>query len=310
MHDPLRTLTEELADRRAVTPGERRASRWLVEVLRRSTYQVWVEPFGSFRSARPAWAVILGLSLLGGMLVRPTPGAGLGLTLLGAVGFAAQSLGWLQFGWLFPAGESQNVVGVIPAADEIRQRVVVVAHYDTGERVWAGPAFLSVAVAVMSLPLAAMAAAVLPGAIWDRLVLLPLIGVVGGLTALLRPGRQYGNAAGVAAALAVGRSAPLTHTEVWTLFTGSRAPGLVGIQAFLLRHGRLLTEGHFIVLEEEAGEGATLWQRRGEAAVIAERPHRAVTLLPVNRSDIAGTAARVRAMAEAVDREAGQEMGA
>ncbi|MFZ5825068.1 MAG: hypothetical protein ACOY94_12125 [Bacillota bacterium] len=304
MHDPLSTLAKELADRPAAKPGERRASRWLVEQLRRSTYQVWVEPFSSFHSSRPAWGMILGLSLVGGILLRPAPGLGLVLTLLGAVGFAAQSLGWLQLGWLFPRGESQNVVGVIPANDEIRQRVVVVAHYDTGERLWAGPAFLTVAGAAMLLPPACVAALVLPGPLWDLLVLLPLTLMAAVLIALALPGRPYGNNAGVAVALAVGQSAPLKHTEVWTVFTGSRAPGLVGIQAFLLRHGRLLADGDFIVLEEDEGEGATLWQRRGEAAVIAEHGHRAAVLLPVSREDIAGTAARVRSMAEAVDREA------
>jgi hypothetical protein len=147
----------------------------------------------------------------------------------------------------------------------------------------------------------------LPGPIWDGLLLIPLAVVATGLLALLRSDRQDGNAAGVAAALAVSRGEALQHTEIWTLFTGSRVPGLVGLKAFLRRHGRLLEGAHFIVLEQEEGLGATHWQRRGEAAMIAERGDRAVALLTVHLQDIDGAAARVRAMAEAIDRALREE---
>lgn len=308
LDDPLRALTEELADRRATTLGERRAARWLVSALRRQTHQVWQEPFRSFCSPRPVWALLLGLSMAGGVLIWAAPGVGLGITLLAALGFAGQALGWLELGWLFKLGESQNVVGVVPSRGEILARVVVVAHYDTGDRLWAGPAFLGLALAVMLLPLAAMGAAAMPGAMAKGLVLLPLTGVAVGLVALIQPGEHCANDAGVAAALAVGRGEPLQHTEIWTLFTGSRAPGLVGMRAFLRRHGRLLADAHFVVLEEQQdGDGATLWQRRGEAAVIAERGHRAVALLTVDPGDIRGAATRVRAIAEKVDRAAREE---
>ncbi|MFZ5816049.1 MAG: hypothetical protein ACOY93_12190 [Bacillota bacterium] len=302
MRDPLCTLTGEMADRRATTAGEGRAARYLVDALRRSTHQVWVEPFRSFRSPRPAWVAILSLSLLGGMLVWSLPGVALSLTLLAALAFAAQALGWLELGWFFSCGESQNVIGVIPARQEIRRRVVVVAHYDTGPRLWRWASFLGLAAAVMALPPAVMAAVALPGHLWDGLLLLPLLGVAAGLATLLRGGCEGGNAAGVAAALAVGRrQRSLEHTELWTLFTGSRTPGLVGIRAFLLRHGRLLKEAQFIVLEQESGEGATLWQRRGEAAVLAEQGYRGVLLLTVQPGGLEGAVARIRTIAEQID---------
>lgn len=304
MNDPLRTLTAELADRQATTPGELRAARWLVDAARRHTHQVWLEPFASFRSPRLAWMVLLGLSLLGGMLLWHGPGLSLCLTLLAALGFAAQALGWLELGWLFPGGESQNVVGVVPARGEIRERLVVVAHYDTGDRIWSASGFAGVALAVMLLPPAAILAMLLPGAVWDGLALLPLLGVAAGLISLSGRLGMRGNAAGVAACLAVGRGPSLQHTEVWTLFTGSRIPGLVGMQAFLRRHGRLMEGAGFIVLEENEA-GATLWQRQGEAAVIAGLGYRVLARLTASPDDIDAAVARVRAVAEEIDLAAG-----
>lgn len=302
--DPLRTLAGDLAERSATTAGERRAARWLIHTIRRQTAQVWSEPFYSFRSSRSAWLLVLGLALAGGVLVWLAPVAGVGLTLVAALGFAAQALGWLELGWLFPGGESQNVVGVIPSRGEIRARVVVVAHYDTGRRIWRWPVFVGVGLAVSLLPLFAMLGTLLRGPLWDALLLVPLAGVAVGLAAQMRPGEAAGNDAGVAAALAVGRLEPLQHTEVWTLFTGSRAPGMVGIRAFLRRHGRLLANARFVILEENAGTGATLWQRRGEASVVAECGYQAVALLTVDPIDIQGAAAHVRAIVEEVDRAA------
>lgn len=303
-NDPLRSLTGDLSRRRATTPGEHQAARWLMEAVGRQTHQVWLEPFRSFRSARPVWALLLSLALTGGVLTWTAPQAGLALALLAALGFAAQALGWLELGWLFPCGESQNVVGVVPSRGEIRERVVVVAHYDTGPRLWTWPAFIGVALSIMLLPLAAMLTTLLGAPAWSGLPLLPICGLALGLLTLFQEGAEGGNAAGVAAALEVGRGAQLEHTEIWTVFTGSRAPGLVGIRAFVRRHDRLLAGARFIILEEEEGAGATLWQRRGEASVVAERGHMAVALLTVDPAHIGEAAARVRALAEEVDRGA------
>ncbi len=304
MRHELRTLTGELADRPATSVGEQQAARHLADALRRATQMVWQEPFASFCSPRPAWVIILAMSLLGGLLFWVLPWFSIAFSLLAALGFAAQAMGWLELGWLFPTGESQNVVGVIPARGEIRARLVILAHYDTGSRVWAGRSFLLIATLVMLLPLDAMLAAALSAKLWDALLILSLAGIALGLWLVMHETAEDRNDAGVAVALTAGSGPSLAHTEVWTVFTGSRVPGLVGMRAFLHRHGRLLADAHFVVLEEEDGTLLTFQQRQAEAAVITQEVRAQVTLLTVDPADMPGAVAQVRKIAEGVDQQA------
>jgi len=298
---PLRTLAGDLTERTATSVGEQRAADRLVSELRRSTHQVWQEPFASFRSPRPAWALLLGLAMLGGLLYWTLPGVGFALALLAAVGFACQAAGWLELGWLFPTGESQNVVGVLPAQGEIRARLVVLAHYDTGVRVWTGRSFVLVGSALMLLPPLGLLGLVSGSPLWDSLLALCLVAIGGGIALVLRGASQDRNDAGVAVALACGSGPSLQHTELWTVFTGCRVPGLVGMKAFLHRHGRLLGDAQFIVLEEEDGTLLTLQQRQAEAAVLMRQGHEQVMLLHVDPNGLEAAREQVRAMAEEID---------
>lgn len=56
---------------------------------------------------------------------------------------------------------------------------------------------------------------------------------------------------------------PLRHTELWTVFTGCRRSGTTGLLAFLDRHGHMLGDAHFVVLDR-VGEGS-LGYTLGEA---------------------------------------------
>lgn len=68
-------------------------------------------------------------------------------------------------------------------------------------------------------------------------------------------------AAGPALVLAAGEllaRAPLRHTEVWTVFTGSREPGMAGLHYLLQQYGHMLADADFVVLDRIRG-GAPLF---------------------------------------------------
>jgi hypothetical protein len=267
--DPLRhvrALAEEIGPRGATTAAEARAARYIAEAARGYTHQVWLESFSSFPSSTLPWLLILGLCAAGGATLWLSPQLGAALGTVGAVCYAGQALGWIQVGWLFPRRESQNVVTVVPAREAIRRRIVLVAHYDTGKRVgqWLRPGelrsvLLTVTAAAMALPALAVLYATSGEAGWMRLSLLPLLAVGGSLAVLALWHRRAPfslgaaeSAAGVGVALSAGSAiarAGLCHTEVWVVFTGCREPGMVGLQALLQRHGAMLADADFVVLD-------------------------------------------------------------
>ncbi|HYF77756.1 MAG TPA: hypothetical protein VD973_11520 [Symbiobacteriaceae bacterium] len=271
MPDPLRhvrALTERFGARVAASPEEAGAARYIAEAARAYTHQVWMEPFGTFVSAGVSQLLILGASLAAGLLLfadfRPAAVVGT----LAAAAAAGQFLGWLELGWLFRRRESRNVVAVVPAIRAIRRRLVLVAHYDSPcgtappawlERLSLGGVFL--------LALLAVLAAATGDSIWARAALVPGGIVAWGLVARslgemrgMAPAGE-GGAAGPGLALAAGEAlaqAPLRHTEVWTVYTGSKEPGMVGLQVLLERYGALLADADFVVLDR-IGSGAPVY---------------------------------------------------
>lgn len=271
MPDPLRhvrALTEEIGARAAASPEEASAARYIAEAARAYTHQVWMEPFRTFVSAGVSQLLILGLSLAGGLLLLADFRAAAVVGTLAAVGEAGQLLGWLELGWFFRRRESRNVVAVVPAIRAIRRRLVLVAHYDSpcgaAQPVWL--ARLSMGGVFALAGLAALAAGTGSTA-WAWVAVLPGVAVLSGLTLLglgelqgVR-GSDAGGAAGPALALAAGEAvarAPLRHTEVWTVCTGSKEPGMVGLQVLLERYGALLADADFVVLDR-IGSGAPVY---------------------------------------------------
>jgi hypothetical protein len=267
--DPLRyvrALAEEIGPRGATTAAEARAARYIAEAARGYTHQVWLEPFRSFASPALPWLLILGLCAAGGFFLWFSPGLGATLCTVGAVSYAGQGLGWIQLGWLLQRRQSQNVVSVVPARETIRRRLVIVAHYDTGRRIrtWLGPgewqvAVLAATASVIALPLIA----IIYGTEGDdgslKLALIPWLVVCAACAALILWERHAPQdagiaegAAGVAVALSAGEAlarAGLNHTEVWVVCTGCRTTGMVGFHALLERHGTMLADASFLVLD-------------------------------------------------------------
>ncbi|MGB9775617.1 MAG: M28 family metallopeptidase [Anaerolineae bacterium] len=169
---------------------------------------------------------------------------------------------------LLPHVRSQNVLGRIPPAGKIRQRVVLLAHLDTNRcrLAWQSAAvrflepltWLTFGVLVL-LGVLYLLGALLSGPAWVWwLSLLPAGYILGTGITLWREGRTpfspgaHDNASSVAVALEVGRwlaARPPRHTEVWLAFTGAEETDHRGLKVLLQEHGAVLRDAVFIDLE-------------------------------------------------------------
>lgn len=250
------------------------AGPYIEAAARGYSHQVWVEPFRARLSGRWPWVIVLALGFAGGALAGWRADVALPISVLAVAGMAAQAGGWLHFGRLFTWRVGRNIVAIIPSADALHHRVVLIARWDTprvSQRLsWltAGREWLllriggaAVAGTPFVLALERFGAAV-PG--WA----LPLcVAVAGGASLLLSlrelGGRSAGegpdNAGAVAVALHLGEllaRGSIRHTEIWTVFTGCPDGG---VHDLLDRYGTLLADAHLFILDS-AGGGPVRYQ--------------------------------------------------
>lgn len=175
---------------------------------------------------------------------------------------------------LLPRGESQNVIARIAPQNEIRQKIVLVAHLDTSQnRISAHPQLvkhLPAFLAWMGIPvlLGGLVTLFLPDSRWARFVKQSMTAhlVLGGLVALLDEIGEpvqgaNGNASGVAVVLTLAEHFTrqrLDQTELWCVFSGGAQAGSTGIEHFLHTHAAELWDATFLVLQN-VGKGEIAW---------------------------------------------------
>lgn len=167
-----------------------------------------------------------------------------------------------------PHGDSQNVVAVLPAAEEVRQRVVLVAHLDSHRAVWAFANDHLLRLGMVTVPLAIYGVLIVPLLYllaqlthltvfaWAALpfALVHFLAWFTGVTADLGPfspgANDNASAVGTLLALAERlKQEPLARTEVWLAFTGCEESGCDGMRAFLEEYGPALKDALFIDFE-------------------------------------------------------------
>jgi hypothetical protein len=257
---------------------------------------VRVQRFNGLRSIWLFLSLVFGLALVGHAaywLLRPALAAPL---LAWAVCLAAFGLGsyllWRKFTFRsyplqgsLPHGPSQNVLAVLPAAQEACRRVLLVSHLDSHRAVfwfstdWLVRLFaLSEPVALLGICIAPLLYALAALSGWQAfawlgavLALFHFIGWFTGVTADLGPYSPGANdnaaAAGTLLALAERLQAePLPHTEVWLAFTGCEETGCDGMRSLLAEHRAALQEALILDLEL-AGIGDQLVYMHDEGVV-------------------------------------------
>lgn len=300
----IRYLAEEIGGRGSCTAEARRAAEYIQQQLQQlGASQVRFEPFqgrpSTYRPFMAAFLVGLAGSLLGLCLAQGWALLlGAGLNLLGAWGMYAETEfkpNWTR--WFSPQAATGNLTGVIQPTAEVKNRLVLCAHFDTHRTpifyssigwlrwfgVLVGGALLSMLAGGALYGLAA-----LPG--WSGLrwagLLLALIqaSVLVMVTSAdftpFSPGAND-NASGVGAILGLLRRLqvePLKHTQLQVLFTDCEETGAHGMIAYLDRHMQALGEQALYVVLDMVGAGRVKYMA-SDGLVVKHATHPAALAL-------------------------------
>lgn len=261
-------LSHVIGPRPSTGVGERDAAAYVAQVLRDvGVGDVRVEAFTAPRSTYAPYRRCFAAALIGTCVAHMRTrrsGALLGAVLngLAAYGFFAEAdlaPSWVRCG--LPQASSQNVVGMVPAAEVARQRLVIYGHLDTHRTpifyrsarwlqvfsLLLGAGFISMATNTLLYAVRVLCALPPPG--WGRMSgyarAMATLLQFGGFALTLHADQTpftcgaNDNASGVASVLALAERlvrAPLRFTDVWIVGTGCEEIGAYGIAALLDRH--------------------------------------------------------------------------
>lgn len=276
-------LSKRIGSRGAGSDGEAAAASYVMRAFRDWDLEVEMENFSTWKSDTHALIVLFLLAIASYLVFELSEPASLAISLFVFLVFQVETYTWAVVSRLMPHSGASNVVGRVRCAGSTRERVVLVANYDTPKSSPVGRRHLSRAYRLLyALSFICIIA----------LVLLGFFGVGAGLTkiskdtvqlvwfftspfalylmffaALLMFGEARGrytagandNASGLAVMMAsmerLAGSVP-EHTEVWGVATGRSSAGARGMVAFLHRHRHQLHSAYFINLDH-CGVGQT-----------------------------------------------------
>lgn len=259
-------LTKEIGPRPATSAAEARAAAYVNSRLRQAGLEVDLQTFRAVPTEsipRGFLYLVMAASPFVYLYSRPIA---LGMAILALVVFFAEQMAWpILSAWL-PGGESQNVVGTRPAAQDGRQHLVVMAHMDSGRaNLLFHPRlvghyrrfYLGALVAMALLPIL-MGLGWLIGDAWLWYAQLAPAGFVTVAFLLLLhqelampwvPGAND-NASGLAVLLHLAEELEgLQHTTLWLVATGSKEAGLHGARSFLRHYPFPRASTYFINLD-------------------------------------------------------------
>ena len=267
-------LTQDLKHRGSTTANETKASVYVRRVLvKLGVPTVEAQRFhGAVKLWRP-YILCLILGLLGAVAYSL---AGTATQLLAAL-CSALAAWWIYrevnfednpARRLLPTGNSQNVIGTIPPAEDVRVKVVLVGHLDSGQTPllfsssWILPVFVLLSLLTV-LSLVANAVLYTCGALsgasvwyeWSWIgTAIQALALLFAMEAELSPYTEGANdnASAVGVVLSLAQCAaenPLQHTEIWTLLSGCEEVGCYGMMNFLKAYRQQLEDAVFINLE-------------------------------------------------------------
>ncbi len=314
----IRHLSQTIGGRGSCTPAERLAAEYTAGQMHKYDVEdVRLEPYRGAPSTYRPYALAFGAALLGTLLVWVVGGrwamavAAL-LSALGAAGMLAETDfrgNWMRR--LLPTAASQNAVGRIPPAADVRRHVVLCAHVDThrtpifySSTAWhtlfgalVAAAFVSMAAGAAAYGLAALlgwAWMRWPGLAMAAIQLFALVLCLHADRTPFSPGAND-NASGVGVILALAKrlvAEPLAHTEVWLAFTGCEEVAAYGMAAFLDAHAAELGDDALYVILDEVGLGRLVYLsadglivKRKTHPLALESVRTAATSLPEMRVD-------------------------
>ncbi len=253
--DTVRVLAAEIGPRGSTTANERRASEWVAARLQERGFAVSVEPFRAVATFSYAYGVLFGLFVLAALVYPAFPPVAVFLSLVALIGFGLEASNIDALTRFLPHGDSQNVVGVLPAREQARRKIVLTAHLDSSRsallwhpriRPYFRPIFLLlVAAMVAEFLLYALGLVTRAGWVWT-VSLTPAVLILAATLIFIDRELRYkhtaganDNASGVAVMLAVADQiarAPLDNAELVVAATGCEESGTFGALHLLRAH--------------------------------------------------------------------------
>lgn len=283
----IRHLAEEIGPRGSTTEGERRGHVYCQEVLSELGFEPMWETYQSARSIYQPH-LIAALAMLVAFALYPLAGRiSAGLAALLAVVALVSELRELSFNdnllrRIVPKAPSQNVVALIPPADEHRQDLVLVGHVDSHRTplIFKSAGWLAAYRAFTTLAFIAFCALVLLyalgtftqwGWIWPLssiaaicAVLLAAMCLQADRTPFTHGANDNASAAGLVLTLAEHlRHQPLQHTRVWLALTGCEEVQQYGAIDFYRRHRSEFKNPKSLVFEMVGCAGPGWLMREG-----------------------------------------------
>ncbi len=291
-----RFLCERLGPRPSTQAGEKEAAYYALQVLAAALEGCESTPrrelIVSQRSAYKPFSLAIGSALLAHFVGGRSPlrrALGAGLSAAGAWAFAREAA--LKPNWthkLLATGDSQNIVAVIPARGERKQRLVLSAHLDSHRTpiFYSHPLWLKIFSPFIALTFASLAIDVLRhivgrpantkiGRLHTALQLSSLALTLQANTTPFSQGAND-NASGASVVLALAEQLalePLEHCEVWVALLGCEEVGAHGMRALLRRHGLALKDALFLNFDMVGIGSPAVLASEGLLGKVACDPH-------------------------------------
>lgn len=274
--DHVKHLSKEIGPRPPTSYAEAEAAAYCARILEQAGAEVTIEEFQGLRSFGHIYIpTTLGslVAALAGTDRKFRPWA----PLLGVASMVAfygeQTSRFRPVTKALSMRKSQNVIGVLPPKGEVLRRLIVVAHVDSSRSGWAfhpkvAKDFRRNTLIGIAAGIASVVAWALPQRLRRWISGLSSIVLANSLAFLIQreiAGEDVAgandNASGAGTALALAEhlsQEPLSHTQVWFVITGCEESDLVGMSAFIEKHGDELQDAVFLNLDTVAGPETTL----------------------------------------------------
>lgn len=276
-------LSKRIGSRGAGSDGEAAAASYVLRAFKDWDVEVDMETFSSWKSDTHGLIVIFLTAIAAYLLFRLSTPLSLAIAIFVFLVFQVETYTWSVVSRLMPHSSASNVIGKVRATGTARDKVILVANYDSAKSSPIGGRRLSKAYRLLYvLSFVCIIVIMLVGFFGVGATLTKVsketVSIVWFFTApfalyllffaaLLMFGETRGrftagandNASGLSAMMGVMErvaARPFEHTEVWGVATGRGCAGARGMVAFLHRHKNALRDACIVNLDH-CGVGDT-----------------------------------------------------